>query len=121
MPKNGIYKISDLYITSWLLSNGLELLDIVPDDEHTVNFLLTLLSWSHKRKRLHIAGKLGKLLGRIKLSRPCHVCGAKTKDRGWFDPARHEVIAVVDAEVRHYEAVVNRVRASLKAALEVAT
>jgi len=80
-----------------------------------------LLSWSHKRKRLHIAGKLGKLLGRIKLSRPCHVCGAKTKGRGWFDPAKQEVIAVVDAEVRPYEAVLNRVRAGLKSALEVAT
>jgi len=30
-------------------------------------------------------------------------------------------IAVVDAEVRRYEAVVNRVRPGLKAALEVAT
>lgn len=80
-----------------------------------------LLSWTHKRKRLHIAGKLGKLLGRIKLSRPCHVCGAKTKYRGWFDPARHEVVVAVDAEIRHYEAMVNRARAGLEAALEVAT
>ncbi|MBA7660801.1 hypothetical protein ES703_68807 [subsurface metagenome] len=28
MQKNGIYKTSDLYIATWLLSNGLELLNI---------------------------------------------------------------------------------------------
>lgn len=118
MQKNGIYKTSDLYIATWLLSNGLELLDIVPDDEHTENFLLMLLSRTHKRKRLHITGKP---LGRIKLSRLCHVCDAKTKDRGWFDLAKHELVVAVDTKVRHYEAVVNRAWASLGAVLEVAT
>ena len=59
-------------------------------------------------------------LRRVK-NMPCRVCGAKTKARGWFDPARHEVVVAVDAEVCHYEAVVNRIRAGLKAALEVAT
>lgn len=39
MEKNGVYKISDLYIATWLLSNRLELLDIDRRNKQRCGFI----------------------------------------------------------------------------------
>lgn len=39
MEKNGVYKISDLYIATWLLSNRLELLDIDRRNKQHCDFI----------------------------------------------------------------------------------
>ncbi len=92
-------------LAKWLEYSGGAWVGYIPDDENAADAMVTLLIWCHRRSRTWGVGKLGKILSKVRLIHPCPVCGAPTRDDGYYDHTRHERIFTVDSQGREYWAV----------------
>lgn len=95
-------------LESWLLHVGSAWVGNLPADDCAPDAAVMLLQWSHGRSRSWGIGRLGRLLAKVRLVRPCPVCKEPTADRGWFNPHTMRVRLCVDAAGREYEGVVHR-------------
>jgi hypothetical protein len=92
-------------VHSWLAYAGSAWVGNLPNDENASEAALVLLLWAREKSRTWGIGLLGKLLAKVRLVRPCKVCGNPTADCGWFDPRTMEETGCVDACGREYRGV----------------
>jgi len=80
---------------------------MVPDDEHAAESARMLLEWSPGKSRVHGFRTLGTRLAKVELVSRCPVCGARTRDDGFFEEHRHAKEVVTDPDGKQYPGVVD--------------